>query len=125
VLIFSKNERVQKQKKIAALFHDREPLSPQSFYEKHYQNTGIPFEIVEKIKKILENVLEADLSCLYASDDFSENLSFFWAFDSIADVELILSLEEEFSIKITDSEAQQTHTIDDIIKLVVSKVKNA
>ena len=94
-----KDEKSQKEEKIAALFLGRQPLSSQDFYEKYYQNIGIPFEIIEKTRKILENVLETDLSCLSASDDFSKNLSFFWDFDSMADVELILSLEEEFNIK--------------------------
>ncbi len=126
VITVRKSSQVEKQKKrekVTALFLGRTPLTTQQFYEKHYQALGVPFEIIEKVKTILEEVLQEDLSCLSVEDDFSQNLSFFWDFDSMADVELILSIEEEFGITISDTEAQKTHTIDDIIKLIVSKTK--
>lgn len=41
----------------------------------------------------------------------------------MADVEIICALEKEFAINITDSEAENTHTIKAIIQLVANKVK--
>ncbi len=77
------------------------------------------------MRKILEDELDADLSRLSVEDDFSQNLSFFWAYDSMADVEIVTRLEEEFRIKITDAEAGRTHTVEDIVNLVWNKLSPA
>jgi acyl carrier protein len=65
------------------------------------------------------------MSQLISEDDFSQNLSFLWAWDSMADVEIVNQLEEKFHIKITDNEAEQAHTVKDIVLLVSRKVKNS
>jgi len=118
-------ETKRKQKKIENAFKGRELLSPKAFYEKFYLDKEIAIETVKGVRKVLEEQLDCDLSQLSSEDDFSENLSFFWDFDSMASVEIVMALEEEFSIKIEDFEAEKAHTINDIIMLVSSKVKNA
>ncbi len=75
------------------------------------------------VKKLLEEQLDADLSRMVDSDDFSKNLSFFWNFDSMADVEVVCALEQKFKIKITDEEATNAQTVREIIELVWRKVK--
>jgi acyl carrier protein len=62
------------------------------------------------------------MSCLRSEDDFSRNLGFFWDFDSMAGVEIILALEERFQIKITDAEAEKTHTVSELVQLISGKV---
>ena len=43
--------------------------------------------------------------------------------DSLDDVEFIMSLEEEFGIKIKDEEAEKINTIGQSVELVESKLK--
>jgi len=125
VYFFSGNEEKKRLASIAAVFEGREPLTPEAFYEKYYKDKGVSAEVVFGVRKILEEQLDADLSKLSSSDDFSSNLNFFWSFDSMADVEIIIALEEVFGIKIEDSEAEKTCTVNDIIMLVANKLKEA
>lgn len=113
----------KKKKKIEKAFAGREPLAGHTFYEKHFRARGVPADIVLKVRHILEDELNADLSRLAAGDDFSQNLSFFWEYDSMADVEIVMRLEAEFAIKITDTEAEQTRTVEDIVNLVWGKLR--
>jgi acyl carrier protein len=64
------------------------------------------------------------MSCLHDEDDFSKNLNFFWEFDSLADVEIISALEKKFGVNITDEEAENAHTVNDIVNLVARKVNH-
>lgn len=112
-----------KKKKFAAAFAGREPLDDQAFYEMYFQSRGVPADVVIKVRRILEEVLDANLSCLKAEDDLTKNLSFFFQYDSMADVELVERLEEEFSIKIADAEAEQTRTVENIVNLVWLKLR--
>ena len=41
--------------------------------------------------------------------------------DSFARIELILVIEEEFGIELSDSESANISTIDDLIKIIVEK----
>ncbi len=68
---------------------------------------GVDLAIVEGVKSIFEEQFDADMSRRSSEDDFSKNLSFLWAWDSMPDVEIVNQLEEKFHIKITDSEAEQ------------------
>lgn len=122
LLINYRLEPWQKKRKIERVFSGREPQTSEQFYDRYFKEQGIPFYIVDGVRNILEKQLSADLSCLADRDDFSKNLSFFWDFDSMAAVEIVCALEEKFGIKITDSEAEKTLTINDIVKLVNSKV---
>jgi acyl carrier protein len=127
VVTWSRYESLQRSKRIDAAFTGRESLAPEEFYDRYFKAKGIPRNIVEGVKTVLETQLSADLSRLSDVDDFSKNLNFFWEFDSMADVEIVCALEEHFGIKISDSEAQSACTVDDIISLVAVKcgVQNA
>jgi|ERR1044071_4746765 acyl carrier protein len=111
-----------KRKKIEKAFANRQPLDERTFYEKYFESRGVPFFVVSRVRKILEDELDADLSRLSIKDDFSQNLSFFWEYDSMADVDIVTRLEEEFRIKITDTEAGKTHTVEAIVNLVWNKL---
>ena len=122
-LLFQKNEKVEKEKQIKKAFSGRESLSPQQFYERYFESQGVPLEVVVKIRELLEKHLEADLSRLSAEDDFSKNIQFFWDFDSLADVEIVMALEEEFDIKLTDADARKMCTVRDIVNEIRNKVR--
>ncbi|MDX2299413.1 MAG: phosphopantetheine-binding protein [Xanthomonadaceae bacterium] len=117
-----RRESQAKEKKIQETFVGRESLTPEAFYEHHFVDLGVAPEVVTGIRKILEEQLGADMSRLHAEDDFSKNLSFFWDFDSMANVAIVLAIEEHFKIKIADPEAEQTHTVSELVQLVARKV---
>jgi acyl carrier protein len=120
---FVRHEGVQKKKKMEAAFAGRPPLTAEDFYQQFFRAQGVPEEIVLGIRKVLEEQLGVDLSRLVASDDFSQNIGFFFEYDSMADVEIVCALEEEFSIKISDEEATSAKSIGDIVDLVWRKVQ--
>jgi acyl carrier protein len=115
-------EAWRKRRTIEATFSGRPSLRPEQFYEAYFKENGVPVQVVTGVRSILEEELGADMSRLVDTDDFSKNLSFFWAFDSMADVSIVCALEEKFGIKISDAEAEQTRTVADIIALVQSKL---
>ncbi len=117
-----RSESAAMEKKVQETFADRESLSPEAFYDRYFLDLGIAPEVVIDTRKILEEQLGTDMSHLRAEDDFSKNLSFFWDFDSLADVELILAIEKHFQIKISNHEAEKTHTVTELVQLVSSKV---
>lgn len=111
----------RKKRKIEAAFMGRPSLRPEQFYEAYFKEKSVPLHVVVGIRSVLEEELDADMSRLVDTDDFSKNLSFFWAFDSMADVSVVCALEKRFGIKISDAEAEQTRTVADIVALVQSK----
>ena len=114
----------KRDRKIEAVFAERQELNERDFYEKYFEQKGVPFFIVQIVRQILERELSADLSRLSAADDFSKNLSFFWQYDSLADVEIVESIEEEFQIELTAEDLQnQFRTVDGIVDLVWRKVR--
>jgi acyl carrier protein len=113
----------ERTKKIQAAFAGREALDERTFYERYFMNRGVTEDVVGRFRRVLEDELHADMSRLRAEDDFERNLSFFWEFDSMADVELIIRLEQEFGIKIKDTEAQQASSVADMVELVWSKLR--
>lgn len=118
-----RHERRQRQRKMEETFAGRLPLPGAEFHERFFRAQGIPEDIVMGVRHVLEEQLDADLSRLVASDDFSRNIDFFFEFDSMADVEIVCALEETFSIKISDEEAANAHTVQDIVDLVWCKVQ--
>lgn len=115
----------KREKDLEKTFGERRELSARDFYEEYFESQEIPFFIVKKIREILEEVLDADLSRLSAEDDFSKNLNFFWQEDSLADEEIFEKIEEEFQIKLeqSDFDSLQTLSINDIVNTVWRKVR--
>ena len=118
---FSRWESAQRKQKIKAAFAGRESRSPYQFYEAYFKHQGIHFEVVDGVRQILQEQLNADMSCLTDSDDFSKNLRFFWDYDSMSEVEIVCALEKRFGITLSDVEAANAHTVGDIVELVWSK----
>lgn len=111
------------KKKVEAAFAGREPLDDQTFYEKYFRSCGVPSDVVVKVRRILEEEFDVDFSRLSAEDDFARNLSFIVEYGSLDAVEVVIRLEEEFGIKISDAEAGHTTTVEGIVKMVWNKLR--
>ncbi|MFP3755811.1 Acyl carrier protein [compost metagenome] len=118
-----RRESRAKERKISEAFAGRESLPSEALYDRYFLGLGIKPEVVLGIRKILEEQLGADMSRLRAEDDFSQNLSFFWDFDSMASIEIVLALEAHFQIRIADTEAEKTRTVSELVQLVSAKVE--
>lgn len=116
-------ESKAKRKKVEETFANRQPLDERAFYERYFESRGVPFFVVSKVRQILEEELEADMSRLSVEDDFTKNLCFFWQYDSLADVRIVVRLEEEFGIKITDAETGTADTVENLIDFVWMKLR--
>ena len=76
---------------------------------------------------IRSRVTESIIDCLKLKDEQKQilsgttNLAKDFNLDSLDFVDLIMSLEERFSIEISDEEAQKLETVDDICSYIASK----
>lgn len=113
------------KKRIENVFGGRQELNERDFYERYFESKEIPFYVVKKLREILEEVLEADLSRLSAEDDFSKNLNFFWQEDSLADVEIFEKIEDEFAITLTqtDLDLLETMSVTNIVNMIWKKIQ--
>lgn len=105
-------------------FAGRTPLSSQEFYVKYFSGRGFSQDLVVRIKDIFDARIGFDLSRLSSEDDFTTELKFIWDYDSLADVETLVALEEAFDIKISDEEAARMKTIKDVVQLISAKIQN-
>jgi acyl carrier protein len=72
--------------------------------------------VEDKIKKIIAEKLSVDLDEIVAEASFIDDLGA----DSLDLVELIMSMEEEFDIEISDEKAEELVTVKDAIDYVVA-----
>jgi len=117
----ARRERERKRRLVAERFGSRDRLNPEAFFQACFAGDAFQKEVVLGVREVLEEVLDSDLSFLREDDDFSKNLSLFWEFDSMANVELIQALEARFKIAISDAEAERTKTVKDLVELVQAK----
>lgn len=73
--------------------------------------------IEAKIKTIISEQLEVAIDNLAADTTFEEIDA-----DSLDIVELVMALEEEFDLEISDQEIENIKTIGDIVKYIESKI---
>ena len=71
-------------------------------------------EILEKIKKILGNQLGINEENIKMESTFVDDL----AADSLDIVELVMAIEEEFGIEISDSDAEKIVTVGDVVNYI-------
>jgi acyl carrier protein len=114
---------IGRKKAIEAAFQGRLQLSKDEFWQLYFKHIGVPEDVANGVKEVLETVLDTDLSRLTADDDFSQNINFFFEFDSLADVEIVVELEKKFDIHIQDNKATDTSTIEEIVLLVWNKLR--
>jgi acyl carrier protein len=70
--------------------------------------------VAEKVKKIISEKLSVDIEEVVPEASFVDDLGA----DSLDLVELIMSMEEEFDIEISDEKAEQMVTVKDAIDYV-------
>lgn len=73
----------------------------------------------ERIKKIIVDQLGVDESEVTMEASFVDDLGA----DSLDTVELVMTLEEEFGIEISDEDAEKIVTVGDAINYINSKLK--
>jgi acyl carrier protein len=76
-------------------------------------------EIEEKVKKIIIEQLEVAPDKVKPEASFSEDLKA----DSLAVVELVLALEEQFKIEIPDEDTEKIKTVGDAINYIKAHSK--
>jgi acyl carrier protein len=74
--------------------------------------------IAERVKKVVSEQYGIAAEALKESMNFTKDL----AGDSIDSVELIMMMEEEFDIDISDEDAEKIKTVGDIIKFMEKMV---
>ncbi len=72
--------------------------------------------IQDKVKKIIADKLSVDLEEIVPEASFVDDLGA----DSLDLVELIMSMEEEFDIEISDAEAEKLVTVKDVFEYIDS-----
>ena len=71
----------------------------------------------EKVKKLLAAQLNVGVDTIQDSSKIVEDLGA----DSLDMIEMLMSLEEQFGISVSDEEAEKLKTVGDVIKLIDSK----
>jgi len=74
--------------------------------------------ILERIKGVILGRAKSDITEVIPTSRFTEDLSM----DSLDQVELVLALEEAFSVTITDEEAEGLKTVQDAVDFIKVKV---
>ena len=70
--------------------------------------------IHERLKKIIVDQLGVDENEVVPNASFVEDLNA----DSLDLVEMVMSLEEEFKIEISDEDAEKIHTVGDAVDFI-------
>ena len=76
-------------------------------------------EVAEKVKQIVSEQLGVEESEVTPSAAFTDDLGA----DSLDQVELVMALEEAFSMEISDEEAEKIRTVQDAINYVEKHTK--
>lgn len=74
-------------------------------------------EVFEQVKTILVDTLSVDEDKVTMTARFQEDLET----DSLDLVELVMTMEEDFGIKISDEEAAQIKTVGDAVDFVMQR----
>ena len=74
--------------------------------------------VFEKVRKILSDQLEIDEESITMESDLVEDLKA----DSLAIVELIMDLEQEFDLDIPDDELPNVVTVKDVVTYIEKNV---
>lgn len=69
-------------------------------------------DVEDRLRKIIAEQLGVDESQIVPGASFAKDLNA----DSLDLVELIMSIEEEFGIEISDEDAEKIQTVDDALK---------
>ena len=73
--------------------------------------------VFEKVKSILADQLDADAEAITIETDIAADLGA----DSLDVVELIMSLEDEFSLEVPDEQIEGIKTVGDLVNYIQSQ----
>ena len=76
-------------------------------------------DVGEKVEEITARVLEVDPILVKGTSNFNYDLGA----DSLDVVELVMSLEEEFNIEISDMEADQIPTVGEAVDFIKNRME--
>jgi acyl carrier protein len=71
-------------------------------------------EIAQKVKEIISQQLDVDMEQIQEASSFIDDLGA----DSLAIVELVLALEENFDIDIPDEDTEKIQTVGDAVNYI-------
>ncbi len=74
-------------------------------------------ETADKVKEIISQQLDVDVSQIKEESQFIEDLGA----DSLAIVELVLAFEEQFEIEIPDEDTEKIRTVGDACTYITSR----
>ncbi|MCD6584228.1 MAG: acyl carrier protein [Desulfobacteraceae bacterium] len=74
-------------------------------------------KIEEKVKKLIAEKLDVDISDVVPEASLIDDLGA----DSLAIVELIMTMEEEFDIEVPDEDAEKLATVKEAIAYIIEK----
>ena len=74
--------------------------------------------VFDKVKEILMDQLDVEESAVTAEASIADDLGA----DSLAVVDLVMSLEDEFDIEIPDEEIENVKTVGDLVKYIEDAV---
>ncbi|HHY20378.1 MAG TPA: acyl carrier protein [Bacilli bacterium] len=74
-------------------------------------------DILERVTKIIVDRLEVEESEVKLEASFKEDLGA----DSLDVVELVMELEDEFDLEISDEEAEKIATVQDVVSYIEGK----
>lgn len=74
---------------------------------------------LDKVKKLLAEQLNVNIEKISATSKVIEDLGA----DSLDVVEMLMTLEDEFNVTVSDEESVSLKTVGDIVKLIDSKLK--
>ena len=74
-------------------------------------------KIEDKVKKLIAEKLDVDVSEVVPEASLIDDLGA----DSLAIVELIMTMEEEFDIEVPDEDAEKLATVKDAVNYIIDK----
>lgn len=104
-------------RRVKELRASRQPLTDDEFYNLYFKSEGIPREVVVKVRRIIEEEVHEDFAWA-RPEDHSVNDMGIDAVDGLESVEIIMRLEEEFTLRLPDKECEKCSTLGDLIRLV-------
>ncbi len=108
--------------KLAELFSNRAVRSDEDYDRTFFKNSSIDKDVVTQVRRVFIEQLGENYDLLEPDDDWTADYLVIWNLDSFGYVELMMALEEEFEIKISDAEAAEMRSLRDITEMVSAKL---
>jgi hypothetical protein len=87
------------ERKFRREFAQREPLDDSQFFNEFYAGTGVPADIVRRLRPIYSEFCDLEVGKLRPQDRP-------WQIVELDGVDLVQDIEAEFGVKISDDDAQ-------------------